>query len=235
LPSPVPQPPPTTITAGGQLSFDAPLMGAYGWLSFDVPASILITDYCDRSEDRLIEQFEEKQKIKDYLCALITELQELEFVFGDLLLGRQLANAVGTQLDGLGDIVGIERKGLDDAAYKVAIQFQAGLNFSNGEAETLISLTKFITGGIDVHLTNDFPAGVTITTDGLILSAETVPILEQSAAAGVRIELIATFGSLTQFSFLPDPGDIDPDPQGFSEPNFAPDTGLGGQLVEKFA
>jgi len=36
LHNPVPIPPPTTITAGGQLSFDSPLMGTYGWLSFEV-------------------------------------------------------------------------------------------------------------------------------------------------------------------------------------------------------
>jgi len=234
LHNPVPTPPPTTITAGGQLSFDVPLMGAYGWLSFTVPESALITDYCDRAEDRLIEQFEDKQNIKDYLCALIGPLQNLEIVFGDLLTQRRLDVATGDQLDGLGDIVGIERRGLLDNAYRQIIRFQIGINFSNGEAETLIDLTKFVTNATIVNLTPSYPAGVNILTNGTDINPATVQILEESAAAGVKIALTSTFGSVTPFAFSEEPGDVDPDPQGFSEPNYAPDAGLGGELSEKF-
>ena len=42
-------------------------------------------------------------------------------------------------------------------------------------------------------------------------------------------------GSLIPFAVAPDPGDIDPTPQGFSEPNYVPDAGLGGELAEKFS
>ena len=78
--------------------FDLGLLGTYGWLSFDVPASGLITDYCERAKTRLIEQFETKPNIIAYLCALIESLQELEFVFGDLLM----ASVILSELKGVG-------------------------------------------------------------------------------------------------------------------------------------
>ncbi len=214
--------------------FDPSLLVTYGWLTFDVQASGLITNYCERAQERLIEQFETKPNIIAYLCALIESLQDLEFVFGDLLTLRTLENAAGVQLDGLGDIVGIDRQGLTDNAYRTAIRFQIGINFSNGEPETLIALTRFITEGTVVNYTELYPARVSLLTDGSTISAATIPIIEQSAPAGVKIELTSTFGSLVPFAFATEPGDVDPIPEGFAEPNFAPDAGLGGELSEKF-
>lgn len=215
--------------------FDPGLLATYGWVSFEVPASELNTDYCAQAKSRLIEQFKNKENIEKYLCALTNSVQELEFVFGDLLVLRRLANATGTQLDGLGDIVGIERQGLNDEQYRTAIRFQVGVNFSNGEWETLIDLTRFITGGTDVHIRPNYPAGVEITTDGSAVDSATVPIIEESALAGVKVTLNTTYGSLQPFAVAPDPGDTDPTPQGFSEPNYAPDAGKGGELAEKFS
>jgi len=217
------------------MSFDESLLGTFGWAKFPVQASGLILDYCERAKSRLIEQFETKPNIGNYLCALIESLQELEFVFGDLLTLRTLDESTGVQLDGLGDIVGIERQGLGDDGYRTIIRFQIGINFSNGEPETLIALTQFITEGTFVKYTEAFPARVSLLTDGIAINQATVPIIEESAPAGVKIELTSTMGSLIPFAFAPDPGDVDPIPQGFSEPNFAPDAGLGGEFAEKFS
>ena len=96
-------------------------------------------------------------------------------------------------------------------------------------------LTFNLTEATVVTLQETYPARLVITTDGLLVSNNTVRLLEQSAPAGVAIDLAATYGSLTPFAVAPDPGDTDPAPEGFSEPNYAPDAGLGGQLTEKFS
>jgi len=215
--------------------FDPSLLGTFGWLSFDVPTSELIADYCDRSKDRIIEQFETKPNITNYLCALIESLQEMEFVFGDLLTLRRLDNARGAQLDGLGDIVGAERSGLTDDAYRIKIRFQIGLNFSNGEVETLITLVRFITDATEVHFLSFFPGTVSIETNGPAISAGIVATIEESAPAGVKVEIISTFEVETAFQYAGDIGDpANPETEGYAEPNFAPDAGKGGQYLEKF-
>jgi hypothetical protein len=222
------------ITIGGFVSpFNPSLLATYGWLQFELMDSILITNYCERASDRLIEQFETKQNINKYLCALIEPFQELEYVFGDLLQLRTLSLASDAQLDGLGDIVGIARKGLADDAYRNAIRFQIGLNFSNGEPETIIALAKNLTEATQVNLKEIYPATMQILTNGTNVDGQTRKLLEQSALAGVAIELIVNYSSIP-FAFEPDPGDIDPIPQGFSEPNYAPDAGKGGNLTERF-
>jgi len=216
------------------VSFSSGLISTYGWIDFEALPSALITDYCERGTTRLIEQFEKKPNIVSYLCALLSGVQTTEFVYGDLLVQRILDNAAGAQLDGIGDIVGIERKGLTDDQYRTAIRFQIGVNFSNGEPETLIEVTRFVTEANEVHLSEDFPAKVNILTDGSVVSPSTVSILEESAPAGVKIGLTSSYGSLAPFAVDLEPGDSDPDAQGFSEPNYVPDDGKGGQLVEKF-
>lgn len=224
-------------TAGFQLPLSSGLLATYGWLSFLGVDDDVVTDYCAKASERLIEQFEIKPLLNEFICALIEPLQELEFVFNDLFTLRRLEVATGDQLDGLGDIVGILRQGLSDTDYRQAIRFQIGINESSGEAESLIDLTFFLTGASVVLLSEVFPAEVHIFTDGNLVSNNTVRALEQSASAGVKIILTSSYGSLIPFAFEPDAGTIDPPgiiPEGFSEPNYAPDAGKGGQLAEAF-
>ncbi|NJR72720.1 MAG: hypothetical protein HC773_01425 [Scytonema sp. CRU_2_7] len=183
----------------------------------------------------MIEQFKNKPLLYGYLCSLIDSLQTLEYTFSDLNTQRILDVATGAQLDGLGDIVGIERKGNTDDVYRQLIRFQIGINSSSGEWETLLALTKFLTEGDDVHISPLYPAKISLLTNGTLVSPETVPAIEESAVAGVGIELLSTYGQDTIYIYANEPGQTDPmGAGGFSEPNYFPDSGLGGALVEKF-
>jgi len=82
------------------------------------------------------------------LSTLADRMQVLENAAFALDAGRQLFNgtsypAVGAQLDGIGQIVGISRNGLSDAEYLIFILGEIGSNYSNGtipEISTLVSL-----------------------------------------------------------------------------------------------
>jgi len=224
-----------SITDGGySLPLRTSALATFGWMVFEEPDSILITDYCARAQERLIEQFEAKQNINSYLCALVTPFQELEYVFGDLYTLRRLDTATAAQLDGLGDIVGLNRVSSDDDVYRDAIRFKIGINFSNGEPESLLSLAQVLTESSEVSIVESYPAGVIITVNGLNITSNTVRQIEQSAPAGVQI-ILNSVSTEPQFAVAPDLGDIDPDAEGFSEPNYAPDAGKGGHLSEKYS
>jgi len=59
--------------------------------------------------DRLAYQFEDSTKFKEFLTAFLKEYQELEASEIKLLYRRYLDTAEGAQLDGIGEIVGVER------------------------------------------------------------------------------------------------------------------------------
>lgn len=58
---------------------------------------------------RLVTEFRESPKLKGYIEALLSEANPLEQVLQDVITERWLDNAVGTQLDILGEIVGQSR------------------------------------------------------------------------------------------------------------------------------
>lgn len=117
-----------------------------------------LTDRVNRALDLLIEQDRDKQNIRDYLSSLIAEMQVLEDVFKDLYLLRAIETAAGTQLDGIGQILVLNRDGRLDEEYRSALQFKAFLNQSKGEPETLISALKVFTKSTKVAVWEIFPA-----------------------------------------------------------------------------
>lgn len=119
---------------------------------------IFLNDRVEKALDLLIQQDRTKQSIRDYLTALITEMQTLENVFKDLYLLRSLDSAEGTQLDGIGQILVLNRDGRSDEVYRIALKFKAFLNQSNGEPEILISALRVFTKSINVAVWEVFPA-----------------------------------------------------------------------------
>jgi hypothetical protein len=119
---------------------------------------IFLNDRIERALDLLVEQDRDKAKLRAYLTAYLSEFQVLEDVFKDLYLKRSLDSAEGAQLDGLGQILVLEREGRTDDEYRAALKFQAFLNQSKGEPETLIAALKVFTGATRVAVWELFPA-----------------------------------------------------------------------------
>jgi hypothetical protein len=116
-----------------------------------------ITDYQKESEQTLVTQFANKIGFKNYLLTIIPLIQELENVFQDLYLYRNIEFSYGIQLDGLGQILGLERNSLNDDDYRKFLKFQAYVNTSKGESELLIEAVKFFTNSSYVILYEIFP------------------------------------------------------------------------------
>ena len=170
--------------------------------------SLLLSQYCD--SDNLIR----------LLSAIASIKQEIEHVALDLLDKRTLANAEGTQLDGLGDLVGLLRGGRTDDEYRTEIGIQIQINLSGGQIEILIGVVASLTGSTLVQLTESYPAKISISFNGTV-PVNLSSVVNSLKAAGIELSLTQT--SLIPFVFEGDIGGL-----GFSDDGFL----NGGQFSE---
>lgn len=158
----------------------------------------------------------------------IKQLQEVEDTRNQVYLKRMLDNAVGVQLDGIGDIIGEPRNGRGDADYRNAIILQIYINNKYGEPETLISAVREYTDASDIIYKELYPAKVYIN-----FTSDTIPDglfnqIQGICPAGVGLTLTA---SPTDDPFIfSQVGTIVPDWQGkgFSDVNQL----TGGKLTK---
>lgn len=160
-----------------------------------------IDDHIARALDELPSQFKDKINWSKFIDVLIKPAQELEDVFQDLLLLRALDTAFGQQLDGIGDIVGLARNGMNDDEYRFALRFRIFINASSGEPETLIKALKYFTQANYVKYDPLYPAAFQMFTDGTIIPDDLIPTIQDIAMAGVTyIPVVASYGEI-RFAF----------------------------------
>jgi hypothetical protein len=106
----------------------------------------------------------------------VDELQDVDTAATDLLVLTTIDGASGVQLDGLGQIVGIARQGLEDDPYRSLIRAYIKVNISGGTIEDMNEIVRLATntsvadgafglteGGLaefSIECTQALPAGV---------------------------------------------------------------------------
>ena len=75
----------------------------------------------------------------------VAEAQALDAAATELLQAVTLGSATGVQLDGLGQIIGIERSGLDDEPYRSLLRAYIAINTSGGTIEQLLTIARLAT------------------------------------------------------------------------------------------
>jgi len=224
-----------SITVGGYyLPIQSGLISTFGWVEFMPVDAYVISDYISRGVARLIEQFKRKPNIEKYLEVFLEEIQEVEYVMNDMLVLRQLQNAAGVNLDGLGEIVGLTRDGRSDSAYRNEIIFQAAFNFNCGQPDFVIDFIKHVTSSSNVVYNEMYPATVYMQITSAILNIQLANNIKDIMPAGVQLEITTSYEELNVFQFLDDDGSSNPATYGFFEPTYAPDALSGGSLTEKF-
>lgn len=111
----------------------------------------------------LIDQFKGQANVEAFVRAWAQQSQETEDAAFEVLLLTTLAGAEGEQLDGLGEIVGVEREGRTDADYRVRIGAQILLNNASGTIEDLLQLAVAL-GATTTVLTEVYPAKIEIVS-----------------------------------------------------------------------
>lgn len=157
---------------------------------------------------RLLQQFQEKQRIEDFLSALLDHVQEIEDAAWDLYIARTLDNAEGALLDQLGAKAGEDRRGRTDDQYRRFIGVRILSNRSDGQIEQLYAIVRQIFGGsfagwIDEHdpASMELQIQTPLTVD--TPSTEIDLVLGRSKGGGVSLAVFYTSAALAS-TLLPD-------------------------------
>jgi len=149
---------------------------------------------------RLIDQFRGQPIIGAFVAAWARQSQAVEATSFGLLEETWLATAIGVQLDGLGEIVGVERGGLSDTDYRLRIRAQVKRNVSSGTIDELLELCTDL-GATSVVLTETPPAKIALDSQSIVVSGLQIGRLAASAKpAGVGFSF-TWYESSTPFKF----------------------------------
>lgn len=121
------------------------------------------------------------------------ELNEIETALYDLVRLRQIETATFAQLDVLGQIIGLQRQGLDDESYRIGLKAQLLVNRSSGGPEEIYAIFNAGFPQLNVRYRPEYPAGFTLTLSGGPLSDThsqlAVKFIQSATAGGVRAVL----------------------------------------------
>jgi hypothetical protein len=158
----------------------------------------LKTTHLTEAEELLIEQLKDKPNFLAMLRIFIDKIQEIENVLDDVQRMRWIDEATNIQLDVLGAIVGVERNGREDDAYRIVIKAHIRANYASGIPEDFFEVFSLLLGDDAVVELRDFPpAGFTCEVSngggGALSEAEAtevVAVFSSLRAAGVEGQLI---------------------------------------------
>jgi hypothetical protein len=104
------------------------------------------TDHEGEGVELLLEQFKDKQRFEDLLKSYLAEVQAVEDAAWQLYLDRAIDNAIGVQLDKLGEVLLQPRFGLGDPEYRVLLKARVLVLRSSGTADELIGILQQVLG-----------------------------------------------------------------------------------------
>lgn len=175
-----------------------------------------ITNHVEEALSQLLQQYKGRPRIEGLLSALVQQIQDLENATFDMNEARQLFNgttypSVGAQLDGIGQIVGAKRNGLNDAEYLVIILGTIAENNSDSTAPALLNIVVSVFQAISVFIKDpnspghpDSPAQISFGVGDPQTPTDLYPVVEQiiknSIGAGISIVYISTFNNAHAFS-----------------------------------
>lgn len=162
-----------------------------------------LTEYGQKLLDDLPEQFKDKPRIAALNKALGRQLQEVRNFFEQLRNLRSLENAMGAQLDGIGDIVQLSRADaldygaadMDDETYRDYLYYKIFRNTNTATYYDIMrSLQMFWKLPLYYSEDPDYPATIIIDTASLppevdIDKLMTAPVIK---AAGVGVHINPT-------------------------------------------
>lgn len=128
-----------------------------------IPVSV---DYTAEGLNRLLFQFQGKPKLGSLLGAYLRALEATQEDLLYLLNNRGLEVASGAFLDQLGTLVGVDRAGDGDSAYRDAIRVAILINNSEGTPKQVLRILKDYTNAGTVRMFEHYPANVHLVTDG---------------------------------------------------------------------
>ncbi len=140
---------------------------AYTWTATLWYGDIAPADHEALGPARLIWQYRgEQPRIQAFLLTMLDQLQSIEDVSYDVLVGIWPLTAVGVQLDALGSIVGQDRGELADSEYRVFILGRIFVNHMRGTMPEYYELLEILGIAEQIYADEGPPAYVRIDATG---------------------------------------------------------------------
>lgn len=159
-------------------------------------AGELIAQFTDHEGrvSRFIEQFKNKADLEALTRIYLRQIQDLEDALFEIILERDLDNAIGVQLTTIGNIVQQPRTTSDDDEFRTAIRARIAINLSEATGEDMIKVAGLLlaVAGETFDLVDEYPAQQRITVyDALTISASLAHgLLDETDAGGVRLMFV---------------------------------------------
>ena len=155
-----------------------------------------IIDHTEKAKARLPRFLDGATNFNALIDILGSRTQDLETELFNLLDQRYLSVAAGAQLDGIGQILNLDREiGLSDSDYRLELISETGKLALSGQIEPLILLFNTLTLATDSELVEFYPASVLLTafydadSQDPSLDANIVEAMNKVKAAGIHLDL----------------------------------------------
>ncbi len=162
-----------------------------------------ITNHVDIAKGKLLQQYKDKEDITGLQAAYIEQLQILENKLHDFYDRLDIDKSEGVQLNGIGEIIGLDRNGMTDSEYRVRLKSKILENLSSGTAETIIQIFNLLTGSTVTDFRDIYPAAYQIYGNIAIDTSQVQLIwelLEAASIGGVRVEAIGRYDPDNSFA-----------------------------------
>lgn len=175
---------------------------------------VRIDDHQAQARDRLLQQSRGKSNFTALLNSMTAVVQSFETELAyPVLEGRQLNEAEGAQLDGIGSLVGQLRGGALDAEYRLLLQGRIFANASDSTTPTIMALVTALFGAESVQVVSELSPGFSHRQSpgvlGIEIGSPTLPrslwqqaiaVLKDSLAAAVRLSWVSIFSATDSFA-----------------------------------
>lgn len=122
------------------------------------------------------------------LRAMCKRYDRLEAFYWEVIDKRLLDDAVGEQLDFLGDLVGEARNGRVDTRFRAAIRLRIHVNQSKGRVSDIIRFAV-LTGAAEIQYSEGGTASFTLRLYGIDAPLDIAALLKRARPAGVQASL----------------------------------------------
>lgn len=194
-----------------------------------------IPDHVEIALSQLLQQYKGKPRIEGVLAALVQQIQDLEDAIYPLNQYRQLAYAVGEQLDGLGEIIGLARNGMDDDTYRLFLIGTIAKNYSDTTITTIDTILALLLEPEFLLIFETFPAEIQVqfanSTRDPALFPLVALLVQQALGAGIKLGSLTVFDEENPFRFEKLPTQQGPQGEGFGDALNPGSGGLFGDVI----
>lgn len=142
-----------------------------------------ISDYRELGKRYVPEQYKSSERLLGIINEVLSQCNELETAFFEILNALSLEDAIGPALGYLGEVVGVKRiPGETDEDYRVRIVTEIQIS-GVPTTEALRSILRFVTGVQRIGIYPVWPAGLTYVLYGA--TEQRFEKLAESVASGV--------------------------------------------------